>query len=51
MGGEQRERKPIHAEGDTAGMHHRAGLIVQIPGRAEVIAVIVETHAGGRLLG
>ena len=30
MGGEQRERKPIHAEGDAAAMHHRAGLIVQI---------------------
>ena len=42
VGGEQCECKPIHAEGDTAGVHHRTGFVVQIPRRAEVIAVIVK---------
>src|SRR6516162_8915625 len=51
MGGEHRERKPIHTEGDAAGVHDRAGFVAQVPGHAEVIAVIVEAHAGGRLCG
>ena len=51
VGGEQRDRQPIHAEGDAAGVRHLAGLVVQAPGRAEMVAVIVEAHAGGRLLG
>ena len=51
VGPEQGDRQPVHAEGDAGGMRRRAGLIVDAPGRAEMVAMIVEAHAGGRLLG
>src|SRR5215469_18406325 len=47
---EEGKRQAIHAEGGAARMRHLAGLGAQAPFRAEMIAVIVETHAGGRRL-
>src|SRR4051794_22765572 len=47
---EQRQGQAVDAEGDAARMRNIAILDPQIPGLAEMIAVIVEAHAGGRLL-
>src|SRR5689334_397299 len=47
---EQRERQPIDAEGDATGMRHVAGGGAQVPGQAEMVAMIVEAHARRRLL-
>src|SRR6516225_8398391 len=51
VGGEQRERQAVDAKGDAGGMGHRAALGAQAPGRAEMVAVIVEADARGQLLG
>src|SRR5579863_7059742 len=50
VGVEHRNREPIHPEGNAAGMRRRAGHVLDVPGQAEMVAVIVEAHAGGRLL-
>src|SRR5262249_51360446 len=49
VGGEHRHGQPVHAEGDATGVGGRAVLVHQVPGVAEVLAVIVEAHAGGGL--
>src|ERR1051326_9024457 len=51
VGGEQRQRQPVEPERDAAGVGHLAGRGADVPGRAEMIAVIIEAHACGRLLG
>ncbi len=51
MGREQSEREPVHAEGDASGMRHLSGLGADAPDLAEMLAMAVEAHAGGRLLG
>ena len=51
VGREQRQGQAVDAEGDAAGMSDLAGFGAQIPRRAEMVAVIVEAHARGRLLG
>src|SRR5207302_1441324 len=50
MGGEQRQGEAIDAERDAARMGELARSGLQLPGLAEVVLVIVEAHAGGRLL-
>src|SRR5262245_48710240 len=47
---EQRQRQPVDAEGDAGGMGDLARPGPGAPGRTEVIAVVVEAHARGRLL-
>jgi hypothetical protein len=48
---EQGDGETVHAERDAGGVGRRAGAIGKAPGRAEVVAVVVEAHAGGRFLG
>src|SRR5476651_2721211 len=50
MGGKQRQREPVDAEGHAGSVNHFAGLSAKAPFRAEMIFVVVEAHAGGRLL-
>src|SRR5262249_30275441 len=44
---EQGEGEAVDAEGDAAGVDQLAGRGRDLPGLAEVLAVIVEAHAGG----
>src|SRR6185437_15113316 len=50
VGMEHGDREAIHAERDTAGMGGLAAGIPDVPGQAKMVAVIIEAHAGGRLL-
>src|SRR6201987_3572538 len=50
MGMEHGEREPLHAESDAAGMCSFASGILDVPSDTEMVAMIVEAHAGGRLL-
>src|SRR5580704_16588267 len=49
VGCEQRQRQTVDSEGDAGGMRDQAGFVAQVPRRAEMVAVIVEAHARGRL--
>ena len=49
VGVEHRNRQPVHAERHAAGMGESAARVLDIPRGAEMVAVIVEAHAGGRL--
>src|SRR6202041_1770166 len=46
--GEQGDDQPIDAKGHAARVRGSAARIVHMPHLAEVIAVIIETHARGR---
>src|ERR1700688_2627992 len=48
---EQRQGQAIDAESDTAGMRQFSGFGPQIPDSAEMVAVVVEAHASGELVG
>ncbi len=48
MRGEQRRRQSVDAKGDAGGVGGRAVIARQAPGLAEMVAVVVEAHAGGR---
>src|SRR5579872_258049 len=50
VGVEHGDRQAIHPEGDAAGMSRFTACIPDVPGGAEMVAVVVETHAGGRLV-
>src|SRR5262249_33004871 len=43
----QCDSEAIHAEGDAAGVRQLATAVLNAPDLAEVLAVIVEAHAGG----
>jgi hypothetical protein len=47
---EEGEREPLETETDAGGMRNIAGLRVDPPGYPEVILVVVEAQARGRLL-
>ena len=44
----QRDGQPVDAEGDAGGVRGLQVGAGKTPGRSEVIAMIVEAHAGGR---
>lgn len=44
-----RQGHPFHAEADTRGMDDGSIGALELPDAAEVVAVIVEARAGGRL--
>src|SRR5436305_3229882 len=46
---EQRDGQPVHAKGDAAGVRGGTGFVLQAPDHAELVAMVVEAHAGGRL--
>jgi hypothetical protein len=48
VGREQREREPVHAEGDAGGVRGLARCGREAEGRREVVAVTVVMHAVGR---
>ena len=48
---EERDGETIHAERDAAGVCDRAALVAQAPGRSKMVLMVIEAHAGGRLLG
>src|SRR5262249_19041405 len=50
VGVEHRDRKAVHPECDASSMRRLAVGVGYAPGCAEMIAVIVEAHAGRRLL-
>src|SRR3954447_23179270 len=50
VGVEHGDSQAVHAEGDAAGVGRLAIGVLDIPGRAEMLAVIIEAHAGRRLL-
>ena len=48
--GEQRQREAVDAERDAAGVGDLARRGRELPGLAEMVLMVVEAHAGGRLL-
>src|SRR5947207_5146373 len=46
---EQRDGEAVHAKGDAAGVRGGTGLVLQAPDHAELVAMVVEAHAGGGL--
>src|SRR5262245_21446685 len=47
VGRKQGEPKPIHAERDTGRVHQFPILGANLPGRAEMVLMVIEAHAGG----
>src|SRR5581483_11735481 len=46
---EERDRQTVHSKRDAARMRQGAVLALDAPGDPEVLAVVVEAHARGRL--
>jgi hypothetical protein len=49
VGMEHRHRQAVHSERHAAGMGRLTVHVLDVPGRAEMVAVIIEAHAGRRL--
>ena len=50
VGMEHRDRQAIHSERHAARMGRLTVCVLDIPGRAEMVAVVVEAHTSRRLL-
>src|SRR5271170_4741926 len=46
--GEQRHRQPVHAERHAAGVRRLVAAVLHAPHVAEMLAMVIEAHAGGR---
>ena len=48
---EERDGQTVHAKRDTTRVRDGAVVVTQIPGRSEIVKMVIKAHASGRLVG